>query len=131
MEHQELNRGDISENVIAIKVSRSFKEDMPGDLLYEITRGYWKVDPDRAKQAEYAFCVYKGVIKEVYEIREWLPAGSVPRLALPDAAVPKGRYEFIGTSAKAGIREKYLGKSIANLYRKGEANPIKYFLNDI
>lgn len=45
---------------------------------------------------------------------------------LPDAEVPEGRYEFVGEVAEE-IRDRYIGKSMANLYKKGEANPIKYF----
>ena len=45
--------------------------------LYEVTRGCWKVDVKRAEKADYAFCIYKGIIKEVYKIKEWLPAGKI------------------------------------------------------
>ena len=63
----------------------------------------------------------------MYKIKEWLPAGTIPRSTLPDAETPADRYEFVGEVAKEAIRSKYIEKSIANLYRKGEANPIKYF----
>ncbi|MCM1220430.1 MAG: hypothetical protein NC548_38690 [Lachnospiraceae bacterium] len=122
-----LYREDITENVIAIKVNHSYKEDISEAGLYDITRGYWKISIQRAERAEYAFSVYKGIIKEVYKIEKWLPAGSVPRPTLPDAEVPEGRYEFVGEIAEDEIRNKYIGKSMANLYRWGEANPIKYF----
>lgn len=39
-----LFREDITENVIAIKINRSYKENITKDGLYEITRGYWKID---------------------------------------------------------------------------------------
>lgn len=122
-----LLREDITENVIAIKVNHSYKEDISEDSLYDITRGYWKISIQKAEHAEYAFSVYKGIIKEVYKIEKWLPAGSVPRPTLPDAEVPEGRYEFVGKVAEPNIRCKYVDKSIANLYQRGEANPIKYF----
>lgn len=122
-----LFREDITENVIAIKINHSYKEDISEAGLYDITRGYWKIDIKRAQHAEHALSVYKGIIKEVYKIEEWLPAGSVPRPTLPDAEVPEGRYEFVGEVAEEEIRDRYIGKSMANLYKKGEANPIKYF----
>lgn len=123
-----LHREDITENVIAIKINRSYRAPMEKNRLYEATRGYWKLNRTRAEQAEYALSVYRGVIKEVYKIEAWLPAGTIPRSTLPDAELPEGRYEFVGEIAEERTREKYLGKSIAHLYRKGEANPIKYFL---
>ena len=127
MSNNILVREDITENVIAIKINRSYKETITKDGLYEITRGYWKIDIKKAQHADYAFSVYNGIIKEVYRIEKWLPAGSIPRPTLPDAEVPEGRYEFVGEVAEDEIRNKYVDKSIANLYRRGEANPIKYF----
>lgn len=76
---------------------------------------------------DYAFSVFNGIIIEVYRIEKWLPAGSIPRPTLPDAEVPEGRYEFVGEVAEEEIRDRYIGKSMANLYKKGEANPMKYF----
>ena len=125
-----LNREDITENVIAIKINRSYKEHMTKTELYEITRGYWKLNIHKAEQTEYAFSIHNGIVLEVYKIERWLPAGSVPRPTLPDADIPKGRYVFVGEVAEK-IRNKYIGKSIANLYRKGEANPIKYFFGAV
>lgn len=130
MEELALRREDITENVIAIKVNRSYREGMPSLALYEITRGYWKVNKKRAQQAEYAFCVYNGTVKEVYQILEWLPAGTVPRQTLPDAETPAGRYEFVGEAAAEEIRRKYVGRSIGGLYRNGEQNPFKYFYRE-
>lgn len=127
MEDNTLVREDITENVIAIKINQAYRENMTELELYEITRGYWKIDAKRAEKADYVFSVYKGIIKEVYKIKEWLPAGTIPRSTLPDAKVPTDRYEFVGEVAEEAIRNKYIEKSIANLYRKGEANPIKYF----
>ena len=127
MEDNTLVREDITENVIAIKINQAYRENMTELELYEITRGYWKIDAKRAEKADYVFSVYKGIIKEVYKIKEWLPAGTIQRSTLPDAETPADRYEFVGEVAKEAIRNKYIEKSIANLYRKGEANPIKYF----
>lgn len=127
MENNILAHGDITENVIAIKINQAYRENMTDFELYEVTRGYWKVDVKRAEKAQYAFCIYKGMIKEIYKIIQWLPAGTIPRPTLPNAETPADRFEFIGEIAEENIRDKYIDKSVANLYRKGEANPIKYF----
>lgn len=125
----DLAREDITENVIAIKINRSYREGMSKEALYEVTRGYWRLDVKRAEKAQYIFSVYGGVIKEVYEIMGWLPAGTVPRPTLPEAEIPVGRYEFVGEIAEDSVRNRYIERSIADLYRKGEANPIKYFFH--
>lgn len=131
MEDNILVREDITENVIAIKINQAYRENMTVLELYEVTRGYWKVDVKRAEKADYVFSVYKGMIKEVYKVKEWLPAGTIPRSTLPDAEVPADRFEFVGEIAEENIRDKYIEKSIANLYRNGEANPIKYFYTEL
>ena len=127
MKNNALERKDIGENVIAIKINRSYRENMTATELYEITRGWWKLDIKRAKLAEYVFSLYQGIVKEVYKVDDWLPAGSIPRISLPDEVAPRDRFEFVGDVAEPSIREKYIDKSLANLYRNGEANPVKYF----
>ena len=127
MDSNVLNYEDITENLIAIKINRSYNENMTEIALYEATRGCWKLDIRKAQHADYALSVYRGIIMEAYKIENWLPAGSIPRITLPDAETPRGRYEFVGKVAEKEIRDKYVGKSMANLYKKGEANPIKYF----
>lgn len=127
MEDNILVREDITENVIAIKINQAYRENMTELELYEVTRGYWKVNVKKAEKADYVFSVYKGMIKEVYKVKEWLPAGMILRPTLPDAETPADRFEFVGEIAEENIRDKYIEKSIANLYRKGESNPIKYF----
>ena len=65
---------------------------------------------------------------EVYKIDEWVPAGTIPmktRTILPERT--SGRVEFIGKVAPAEIRNKYIGKSVAKLFKYGEASPIKVF----
>ena len=113
----------VQENIIAFKIAQSYDENMPKEALYDVTRGYWKVNLNRADRAEYALSVYKGIVKEVYKIHQWLPAGSVPRPTLPDAEVPEGRYEFTGEVAEDRIRNRYLGKCISGLNGR---NSVRY-----
>jgi len=105
-------------------------EGMTDKELYEITRGVWKIGTDREK-AKYAFCVANGKVQEIYIIQKWQPAGTTPyeTLAMADANT-KGkwndRWEFIGKVAPNTIRGKYIGKSVAHYFNKGNANPINY-----
>lgn len=118
---------DIAENIIAIKVNRSYNENMTENELYDIARGCWKIDIKKAQQADYVISVYKGIIIEVYKIEQWLPAELLRRTTLPYVEADKGRYGFDGKIAGKEIRDKYIGKSMEALYKRGEANPIKYF----
>ncbi len=106
---------------------------MNEEELYEFTRSKWKINPERAKKAQYAFTIYKGEIVEVYEIISWNPAASLPVLpsyqeeaksylksGLPD------RFEFTGRLAPEEIKKQYVGHSVKHYYKKGSANPITY-----
>ena len=73
---------DITENIIALKVNRSYNENMTETELYDITRGYWRIDIKRAQYVDYAMSVYEDTIKEVYKIEKWLQAGTIPRTTL-------------------------------------------------
>jgi len=63
---------EIIEPVVLITVNRLFRRNMNDDELYEITRGNWVTGKRRSK-AKYAFCVYNGTVRQVYEIQRWSP----------------------------------------------------------
>jgi len=81
--------------------------------LYEATRGVWRVGATRNK-ATYALAVYRGIVREVYTLHHWYPAGSTPYAtrSRDDVDVP-GRWEFEGVVAPEILRHKYMGKSVA------------------
>ncbi|OQW79544.1 MAG: hypothetical protein BVN35_01505 [Proteobacteria bacterium ST_bin11] len=121
---------NITEPALLIRTSRLFNEGMTARQLYDITRGVWKIGKDREK-AEYAFCVAKVVVQEIYSIQEWQPAGTTPYGPPQQDANIKdgrwdGRWEFIGKEAPETIRKKYIGKSVAHYFARGNANPINY-----
>ena len=122
---EELSIDDIEDNLILIRINQTYESDMSDLELYECTRGYWKLNVDRARTAEYAAAVYEGVILEVYKIATWLPAGST-YMDSRDTRKIKGRYEFVGTIAPERIREKYINKSVTEFFAQGNTNPIKY-----
>jgi len=123
----------ISEPSILIRISKAYSDSLSENELYEYTRGRWKESKNRAEKAKYAFSVYKGVIKEVYLIEKWVPAGSTDSFRnddvnneLNDASFLKGRFEFIGEKAPEKTRKEYIGKSVAHYFKKGNSNPILY-----
>ena len=124
-----LERDDLDEDLVIIKINRLYREEMSEEALYEATRGIWKRRIESVEGTDYCLSVYKGEVVEVYKIDEWLPAGTIPmktRTILPERTV--GRVEFIGKIAPDEIRNKYIGKSVAKLFKYGEASPIKVFL---
>lgn len=124
---------DISEPAILIKVNQSFRFSMSKNELYDYTRGRWRLNPERAKNAKYGFAVYQGIIQEVYEIFDWHQAGTTKgcrnengktKLDTEDSLF--GRYEFTGEIASKEIREKFRLKSVEHIFNKKSQNPIMY-----
>lgn len=127
----ELELEDLEENIAIIKVNRSYRKGMSELELYDITRGCWKRKLESIEKAEYVLSVFNGEVKEVYKVDEWMPASELNRKTIPfDSAKEKGRIGFSGKKADSEIRNKYLGKSIAKLFKRGEASPIKLFCNN-
>jgi len=115
---------EVDDPVIAININQTYRHGMSDDDLYDCTRGIWRLNPDNAeRKGRYAFAVYQGVVKEVYSVQRWLPAGSTAyhrRVFEPEDL--EERYEFEGTVAPEHIREKYVGRRI----KPHAQNPIRY-----
>jgi uncharacterized protein len=60
-------RVTVREPAILIRINELYRGGMNEMELYDATRGIWKVGPLR-ERAKYAFAVFEGVIREVYEI---------------------------------------------------------------
>ena len=120
----------ISEPSILIRINQAFRYNMSAIELYDYTRGVWKLNPQNAAKARYAFAVYHGTVQEVYEIFGWYEAGSTlsVRTDIENPLKTKipGRYEFVGMIANKNIRDKYRFKSVTDYFEKGNSNPIMY-----
>ncbi len=124
---------NIDEPSILIRINQAFRYSMSEIELYDYTRGQWVLSPERAKNAKYAFSIYKGIIQEVYEILNWYEAGSTFSVRENNSNIkrdkdtkPEGRYEFIGNIAPNKIRSKYKYKSVEHYFKNGNSNPIMY-----
>lgn len=119
---------EIEEDAIGITINQSYYYGMSAEELYEVTRGIWVIG-ERRQSAQFVLAIYRGIVKEMYKVQNWYPAGTTEyqhRQFDPEALV--GRCEFIGTVASR-VREKYVGKRIRIRKQiiKGSQNPIRYF----
>lgn len=103
-----------NEPVLLININHLYSKSKDVDL-YEITRKYWKVSISRANKIKIVCATYLGIIREVFEVKEW-------KLSRRDDK----RAYFVGKKAKKSIRDKYIHKSVKNYCKKGSQNPIKY-----
>lgn len=111
---------------LLIRINRLYRHNMSEQELYEATRGVWKLGP-RCTKARYAFAVFEGVVREVYEIESWHPAATTPYVTR-DASQLKthGRQELVGRVAGAAIRDAYVGRSVAEYFKQGLRSPVVY-----
>jgi len=124
-----LCRDDLKENIAIIKINNSYTASMTSAELYDCTRGCWKRKLDSMQKVEYVLSVAKGIVVEVYNVDKWLSADKLNRETIPyDAVIENGRIGFSGAVADEEIRNRYIGKSVANLFKRGDANPVKVFL---
>jgi len=123
----------IDEPVVAININRQYPRVNNADDLYQATRSMWRLNRERANRARYAFAVYQGEIKEVYEIDRWIPATRETRRYWREREhlqgddfqdTHDGRSEFVGKLAPEEIRKKYVNKRMPVRHSQ---NPIRYF----
>jgi len=111
---------------LLIRINRLFRHSMSSLELYEATRGIWKLSPRRTK-AKFAFAVFEGVVRDVFEIESWHRAGMTPYTTRPtDGWEGSTRWEFTGRVANAAIRGHYVDGSVAAYFRQGQQSPVVY-----
>lgn len=117
---------EIEEPSLLIRIPKLFRAGMSGQDLYDATRGVWKLG-QRRQGARLAFAVDSGLIREVYEIERWHPAGTTPYVSRKfDAADVRGRWEFTGRVASRDVRDRYVGESVTGYFRRGARAPVIY-----
>jgi serine/threonine protein kinase len=124
----------IDEPVVAININKQYPHVRSAEDLYNSTRGIWRLNRERANRAKYAFSVYQGIIREVYEIEKWVPTRDETKAYWDErereqgkyfhSEVRSGRSEFIGRLAPEDVRKKYVGKQMPVRHSQ---NPIRYF----
>ncbi len=97
--------------------------------IYNAARFAWRVDIDRARQAEYILAVSNGLVRAVFKPEEWLkatPKNFSEFLEEGDNSLSH-RWGFRGQPASSDVQALYLNKRIRKR-KPGEASPVRYFL---
>lgn len=115
----------VKEDAILIRINQLYRSNMNARELYDATRGVWKLGLRRYK-AKYAMAVYQGIVREVYEITRWVPAGYSEYTTRKSEEVKKrGKWEFEGEVDRK-LSKHYVGKSVRNYFPKHGQSPIQY-----
>lgn len=99
------------EPVLLININKLFDREMTATEIYNATRKSWVVG-HRKNKAKYAVATYRGLTREIYQINDWFQVGD--------------RWGFNGQIADEATRNSLRYKSIAQLAKRGAANPIRY-----
>ena len=102
--------------VALIRIRRRFAEVRTPEDLYEVTRQWWRMAPNRRKP-DWAFSVYNGIVRAVYRIDSWEQE--------PPTAQRKRRWAFHGTRDPE-MEKRYLWRDVSRYLSHGTQNPIKY-----
>jgi len=123
-----LTFSDITDDIVIIKINRSYYEGISAEALYDYTRGIWKRSIKSVSVADYALSVANSIVVEVYKIDHWMPATETEfKTRKVDPKRAAERIAFVGKVAEDSVRERYIGKSVAYLFKNGAANPIVSF----
>jgi uncharacterized protein len=115
-------RTEVKHKAILITINRLYRSDMTERELYEATRGTWRIG-QRRNQADVVISVYQGIVREVYKIEKWHPAGTLEYQTRNSLELQTDkRWEFEGEKSGEDIRSQYIGFNVG----KSGQNPIRY-----
>lgn len=104
-------RIDPAHRVVLIRINRLYRSTMSEHELYEATRKWWVLNPRR--DPDYAFSVFRGIVKAAYRIDDW------------EKNPTSRRWAFQG-GRDAVLEREYVGRDISEYFPRGAANPIMY-----
>ena len=104
---------DFKEDMVLIRINQRYDPKFDDMQLYEATRGIWEIAEKKRDTVTHACALYKGVIREVYEIASWHPAGSTMYSTRPtDDFQQSGRFEFVGKIAGPNVLKRYKNHTV-------------------
>lgn len=118
----------IQHRVVLFRIQNTYEPGMNRQEVYDCTRGVWHVAARRRKAGEYEYGlgVVSGIVKGVFTIDEWHPAGTTEYETRDMAGVNlENRWEFTENKPPAkDVEDMYLRKSVRP-YLRGP-NPVRF-----
>jgi len=112
-----------NEKIMAITINNPSSD---AEDLMEKTGSAWRLNRDKANQANFILSVSGGICYEVYIADSWLPATveNFPKLQ----ENIDNRFGFVGQVAPDQVRNRFVGKPvpIEFIRKRGSANPVQY-----
>lgn len=118
----------IGKDCILININKKYQRGKGEQTIYEATKQTWTIKKDNLQNLKFVLSEYRGLIVEVYEVKEWYEN---ERGYLPNAkrfGQTKIGFGFNGNVAATEIRDLYINKSVAHKKKKGASGAIRYNL---
>jgi hypothetical protein len=121
IERYEAPIADFQHRILAITINLSVVHRS----IYEAVRYAWKLDPLKARKADYVLAVHKGLIVGAFVARRWMQA--TPDNFPEWGEIRPKRWGFEGDVAPTDIQRTYIRHRLPDrMRRRGAANPVKY-----
>jgi len=115
-----------TDDCVIININKKYKRGFTNEDIYEATRAYWAIREDKIPKLKYVLSEYKGLIVEVFEVKNWYPVKVAYNPGSKREGEMRTRYGFEGIVAPEAIRNIYLNKSVAHHKKQGMAWPLLY-----
>lgn len=102
-----------NDKIVCLDVTRSLVGTWDRTKLYDYTKRSWRLNVERAREADFVFAICSGTIQGVFKPKRWFPTSDEKY---------KGRWEFEGEEV---YDSPFILKSISHLKRGGR-NPVMY-----
>lgn len=113
---------EITEPMVLLRIDNSYRMRMTAEELYEVTRGDWKIAPEKHFiQPQYAIAVAFRVIREVYEIHDWHPL-LISKWYVGGTGYGRQRFDGVVASDKGDL----IGKRVESYIHPRSSSPITY-----
>lgn len=119
-----ISKEDFDRPTMVVKINSRYRAGMPDNEVYEACRGWWRLNIERARKVQLVLAVANGIIQGVYVPNRWINSNNSNN---PEEA---GRSRFEGICADDIIRNRFINRSVRNLFPRGAQNPIAYFKID-
>ena len=119
---------EFKDDMVLIRINQRYDPKFNDMQLYEATRGIWKIAESKQDKVTHACALYKGIVREVYEIASWHPAGSTMYSTRSFEDVEdSAKFEFVGKIASAKVAQRYKNQKVSDRYLPfGFAGALRY-----
>jgi hypothetical protein len=122
---------EMGTDCVLININKTYKRGNGENPIYQATKETWLISESRLPQIKYVLSEFRGLIVEVFEVKNWYPKQRPKNKTIDKEKNIKIQvnvtgFGFDGNVAPDEIRNKYINKSVSHIKQKGAAQVIRY-----